>query len=215
MIQVIAFDLDGLLIDSEPIWNTVKSEIYEKHGLSWSYQDQKNTTGKSTLSVAEYLSSRLGNNISPEDMEIQIVNKMVEYFDKHIPLLPGSNEIINMLSGYDLAIVSGSPRLLISKVLQKMEWTTRFSLILSDDNVANGKPAPDLYNLVCEYFEINPEKLLVFEDSSNGILSAYNAKARVVAVPTRYTSISGEVLSKASIVLNSLEEFSCDLLLSF
>ena len=207
MIKVIAFDLDGLLIDSELIWFQTISEIHTENGYQWNEEDQRDFSGRSTKKVSEIISTKLIKT-TQKDVYFQIIKKMRAKLERSIPLMPGATEILNLFKDYPLALVSSSPLELISFVKQKLKWENHFSLFLSGSDFEKGKPAPDIYISVCNFFNIHPGNLLVFEDSTNGILAACNAKAKVIAIPNNHFSIPPEILTKADVVLHSLNDFS-------
>ena len=212
MIKAIAFDLDGLLIDSEPLWFQANVNIFNNMGLPWDKLDQQNTTGISLSECAEYMSKKTKNQISVNKMRDLLVDQMIGLLDNQVPLQRGVDTVLEALSPFPLAITSSSPQIIIQKVIEKMDWYSHFSFLLSCDDVVKCKPFPDIYEYACGCFGIQPNQLLVFEDSSNGIMAAYYAGAKIIAVPNKDIPPSDESLKKANLVIESLDDFSINLI---
>lgn len=212
MVKAIAFDLDGLLVDSEPLWEKACVEILKSFDAQWETIDQKQTTGISVMGCAEYMCKKVGFTISKLRMQKKLINRMIALLDNGIQPMEGANHILGLTSQFPRALASSSPKKIIQKALQKNGWTKHFEIIISAEDVLNCKPAPDIYTLVCKKFEIQPDNLVVFEDSTNGILAAYQAHTRVICIKNPIITPPLEVLLIADLVLNSLNEFTLDML---
>ena len=129
MIKVIAFDLDGLLIDSELIWFQTISEIHTENGYQWNEEDQRDFSGRSTKKVSEIISTKLIKT-TQKDVYFQIIKKMRAKLERSIPLMPGATEILNLFKDYPLALVSSSPLELISFVKQKLKWENQLQIFI-------------------------------------------------------------------------------------
>ncbi len=208
MIEAVVFDMDGLLVDSEPLWQRARSEALGADRLHWTDADQERIMGSSTQSWAEFLAERLDHEFSPATIIDRVVNQMVEYYHEQVPLLPGAREVITGLAGrFPLGLASGSSYRLIEAVMASTGWDQVFGEVLSADDVARGKPAPDIYLEITRRMRVPAHHIAVFEDSGNGILAAHAAGHVVIAVPGAYHRPAHDTLQKADLVLDSLLAF--------
>lgn len=213
MIEAIVFDMDGLLVDSEPLWQRARIEAFGAERLRWTTADQERIMGTSTQEWAEFLAERLDHEVTPEQIIDVVVSQMEAYYHAYVPVLPGAQTVLERLSArYPLGLASGSSYRLINAVLQNMGWGDLFRHVLSADDMAQGKPAPDIYMAITRQMDVLPERTVIFEDSANGILSGYAAGVKVFAVPGEYHRPAETVLAKAVRVLDSLNDFELDML---
>ena len=206
MIKAIAFDLDGLLVNSEPLWVKSREIIGKKFNYSWSQVDQAKVMGMSTAEWSIYMSLLINKNISAKEIAHHVILEMKRIYIEDLTVLEGANEALNLNQFYDLALTTGSPKTLINIVLNRFCWMDKFKIIVSGDEVEKGKPNPDIYIRACQLLIIQPNELLVIEDSSNGIESAYNAKVKVIAIPNKNNLPMESALQKANLVLESLAD---------
>jgi HAD superfamily hydrolase (TIGR01509 family) len=213
MIEAVVFDMDGLLVDSEPLWQNARVEAFEPGELRWTDADQERVMGQSTRGWALMIADKLDHKYSLEEIIDQVIGQMVEYYHQRVPLLPGAREVIELLKGrYRLGLASGAPYRLLNAVLESAGWTDTFAEVLSSDDLQHGKPAPDIYLEITRRFGVRAENIAVFEDSANGILAAHAAANRVIAVPSYYYKPPADVLQKAALVLPTLSDFTLDML---
>ncbi|PKO19041.1 MAG: HAD family hydrolase [Chloroflexi bacterium HGW-Chloroflexi-10] len=214
MIKAILFDLDGLLIDSEGSWHQSRIQIFKEAGKIWDLEDHKAVVGTSTNHWANYMAKRLGGNMSVAQLQTLTIGKMEAIYRRSIPFLPGAVQVVQFASAhYPTGLASGSPHQLIDLVTSEPRLKDCFQVIVSADEVAAGKPAPDVYLEAARRMGIEPQACVCFEDSANGIRAGKAAGMKVIAVPdARYGSPADEVLAMADVVLNSLTEFSADTL---
>lgn len=206
MIQAVIFDMDGLLVDSEPVWFTARRELLARHGKRWSESDQERMMGVSTATWVEYVTEKLEGAIPPEDVLHTIVDMMAAaYRSGDVPLLPGAGDALEHCAArYRVGLASGSPRLLIDAALTGADWERYFEEVVSSDECARGKPAPDIYIEIMSRMGLSPDATVVVEDSVAGILAGKDAGARVIAVPSGYTPPDDEALTRADARLESL-----------
>ncbi|MBN1965295.1 MAG: HAD family phosphatase [Anaerolineae bacterium] len=213
MIRAVIFDMDGLLVDSEPLWQQARVESFGADRLRWTETDQTAVMGTGQQQWAEYLAQRLEHVYSPEEIIDRVVTRMEAYYRSHVPLLPGAREAVQRAAErYPLGLASGSSHRLIRAVLESTGWAGLFAEVMSSEDVPQGKPAPDIYLEITRRLGIRPEEAAVLEDSANGILSGHAAGVRVIAVPGDYLSPPDGVLRMADRVLSSLEDFSPEML---
>ncbi len=215
MIQAIVFDMDGLLVDSEPHWFEARRGLAASVGQEWTEDDQRAMMGVSTADWVEYTTRRLGLDLSPSQVQDEIVGRMTALYRERIPFMPGSVQAVNLAAQhFPTALASGSHRALIDAVMNDPNMRGKFTLIVCGDQVRAGKPAPDIYLETARRLGIQPEHCACVEDSGNGILAGRAAWMKVIAVPSRMLRPPPDILAQADCVLESLEEFSLDLIQS-
>lgn len=213
MIEAIIFDMDGLLVDSEPLWTRARIEALGAEHLQWTEQDQEHIMGTSTEVWATYLAERLNHEFSTVEIIDRVVGQMVAYYRESVPFLPGAHAIIDQISQhFPMGLASGASYRLIDAVLESAGWRALFAEILSTDDMERGKPAPDIYQEITRRLGVPVEKTAIFEDSANGILSGHAAGAKVIAVPGAYHRPAADTLAKADLILDSLADFDLAML---
>jgi HAD superfamily hydrolase (TIGR01509 family) len=210
MIRAVVFDLDGLLVDSEPMWFRARREIFQRFGLVWTEIDQKKQMGVSTATWADYIAQKLQGKLSREEIVRESLSKMASYYQVgEVRLMPGAREALEYCAGkFKLGLASGSPKLLIDAALRGADWQHYFSETLSSDEVKHGKPAPDVYWEVMKRMGVAPAEAVVVEDSGGGILAGKAAGAKVIAVPNPEMMPGPEALRQADAVIDSLLSLS-------
>jgi len=210
MIEAVIFDMDGLLIDSEPLWQRARLDaVGGPEILRWTEADQRAVQGGSTRNWAEILRARLDNTLTLDEVIDRVLTHMESYYGEAVPLLPGAREAVEGLRGQvRLALASGSPYRLLRAVLHAAGWDGVFEQVMSTDELAHGKPHPEIYLRVAERLGLPPERTAVVEDSANGILAGHAAGAKVIAVPSEFSMPPEDVLRRADLVLRSLLELT-------
>ncbi|MFF4623707.1 HAD family hydrolase [Nonomuraea jabiensis] len=207
------FDLDGVLVDSEPVWEEVRRAFVAEHGGTWQPDTQSRLMGMSTGEWAAYLHS-LGVSMPPDEIARGVVDRMAARYRDGVPLMPGAVETVRRLSdAVTLGLASSSPRRLIDVVLDAAELKECFAATVSTEEVTRGKPAPDGYLEAARRIGADPRKCVAVEDSSNGLRSAHAAGMRVIAVPHPKYPPAPDALALAWRVLPGLDELTSDLLL--
>ncbi|MEV0386184.1 HAD family phosphatase [Nonomuraea sp. NPDC050643] len=177
------FDLDGVLVDSEPVWEEVRRAFVAEHGGAWQPDTQSRLMGMSTGEWAAYL-RELGVRMEPDEIARGVVEEMAARYRDGVPLMPGAVEAVRRLSAsLTLGLASSSPRRLIDVVLDAAGLAEYFAATVSTEEVPRGKPAPDGYVEAARRIEVEPGACVAVEDSSNGLRSAYAAGMRVIAIP--------------------------------
>ena len=209
MISAVVFDLDGVLVDSEPVWEQVRRRVVAEHGGHWDPDTQDRLMGMSTSEWSRYLSEGLGVTLSPGDVARTVIEEMEAQYRRHLPLLPGAADAVGrMAAHWPLGLASSSPRSLIDAVLDAASLRHRFAAVVSTEEVTRGKPAPDVYLTAAERLGVAPEACAAIEDSSNGLRAAAAADCQVIAVPQRAYPPAPDALAAARLVLGGLAELT-------
>jgi HAD superfamily hydrolase (TIGR01509 family) len=213
MIEAVIFDMDGLLVDSEPVWDRARLAMARKAGKTWTTEDHKAIMGASTAHWVAYTIRRLELTASPEVVEAEIMDQMVAHYEQHIPFLEGAIEAVHLVAKrYPIGLASGSPRRLIDSVTRHPDLKGCFGAIISSDQVAQGKPAPDVYLRAAATLGADPHNCVCLEDSGNGIQAGKNAGMKVIAVPDARFPPEDEVLGQADLTLSSLTQLRLELI---
>jgi HAD superfamily hydrolase (TIGR01509 family) len=211
MIEAVVFDLDGVLIDSEPVWEQVRRQVVASRGGHWAADAQQRLMGMSTGEWAKYLAEDLGVGLPPETIAALVIERMKARYTEHLPLMPGAAEAVRRLAArWPLGLASSSPPSLIDTVLDAAGLRECFVATLSTEQVAQGKPAPDIYLAVCALLGHEPQRCAAVEDSTNGLRSAAAAGLRVIAIPHPRYPPGPAALAAAGLVLTGLDELTPD-----
>lgn len=211
MIDAVVFDLDGVLIETEEIWDEVRDRLAREGGGRYDAEAQRAMMGMSSLEWSRYMSEELGLPGSPEEISSEVVRRMVERYRLELPLLEGAVATVEALAKrWPLGLASSSNRELIDAALELGGLTGLFAATVSSEEVPRGKPAPDVYLEAARRLGVDPERCAAVEDSHSGIRSASAAGMRVVAIPNRSYPPDGKALALADVVLRSIEELSAE-----
>ena len=209
MIEAVVFDVDGVLIDSEPVWERVRRKLVADHGGRWPDDAQDRMMGMSTAEWSRYISEEFGVGLAPEQVAELVIAAMTAEYLAHLPLLPGAVAAVRALSGrWRLAVASSAPKSLIETVLDASGLRPAFAASVSSEEVTRGKPFPDVYLEATARLGVPPEKCAAVEDSSNGLRSAAAAGLTVIAVPRPEYPPAPDALGHARVVLGSLTELT-------
>jgi HAD superfamily hydrolase (TIGR01509 family) len=212
VIEAVVFDLDGVLIDSEPVWEEVRRDLVASRGGHWAPDAQRRLMGMSTPEWARYLSQDLGVGLSPDEVAAQVIGEMTDRYAGRLPLMPGAAGAVRAMAGrWPLGLASSSPPVLIETVLTAAGIGSLFVTTVSTEELPHGKPAPDVYLTVAERLGISPTRGVAVEDSSNGLRSAAAAGLQVVAVPHPRYPPDPDALALARVVLHDLSQLTPDL----
>jgi HAD superfamily hydrolase (TIGR01509 family) len=208
MIEAVIFDMDGLLVDSEPAWNRARVELLEQHGKTWTESDQLAQAGVHTDVWVGALYDKLEGQLSRELVLDEIIGRMAGYYEGgEVPILPGADEALAACAdSYRVGLASGSPTRLIEACLKGASWGDFFDALISSDELEHGKPAPDFSHDLMRRMDLDPAPPAVVEDSGAGIKSGKAAGAKVVAIPNPATDPGPAVLGLADTCIASLHQ---------
>ena len=209
MVDAVIFDLDGVLVDSEPVWERVRRRYVDAHRGTWQADSQRRLMGMSTSEWADYLSSELGVGRPPDQVAAEVVEEMAREYAVRVPLIDGADQVVRRLSRHwPLAVASSSPPRLIDVALSAAGLVDAFRVTLSTEQVARGKPAPDVYLAVAAQLGVPAARCVAIEDSSNGVRSAAAAGMRVVAVPHPSYPLDPDAEQLAALIIPDITELT-------
>jgi HAD superfamily hydrolase (TIGR01509 family) len=213
MADAVIFDLDGVLIDSESVWDAARREVVADNGGAWTDAATRAMQGMSSPEWSRYLHDELGVELDPAEISRRVVDRMLAAYEREVPLLPGAVEAVRRLAArWPLGLASSSNRPVIDAVLASAGLTECFSATVSGDEVARGKPSPDVYLAAASQLGVDAARAAAVEDSSNGLRAAAAAGMLVIAVPNRDYPPADDALALASLVVESLGELTPELI---
>ena len=207
MIGAVVFDLDGVIIDSEQLWDEVREGLARERGGRWSDQAQADMMGMSSTEWSRYMHKVVGLPEPPEEINREVVRRMLARYSEHLQLIDGAVDAVKRLAAHwPLGVASSSNRELIDHILELSGLAPCFKLTVSSEEVERGKPAPDVYLEAARRLGAEPSRTVAIEDSASGIRSAHAAGMHVVAIPNRAFPPPAAVLALARVVLESIKE---------
>lgn len=213
MLDAVIFDLDGVLIDSESVWDAARRSVVADNGGSWTESATRAMQGMSSAEWSRYLHEELGVALDPDEISRRVVEQVLAAYEREVPLLPGAVEAVRRLAGrWPLALASSSNRPVIDAVLHRAGLTGCFSATVSGDEVARGKPSPDVYLAAADKLGVDASRAAAVEDSTNGLRAAAAAGMLVVAVPNREFPPARDAVALAAVVVRSVGSLTIELL---
>ena len=210
MIQSVIFDMDGLMIDSEPLWREAEIKVFNTVGIELNETLCRETTGRRTDEVVEHWYKRFPwQNKLKKELDKELVDAAASFISGKGELLPGVIHALQFFSkkGLKLALASSSQYKLINLVIDKFELRNFFSVIYSAEEEKFGKPHPAVYLTTAKKLTTDPKNCVAIEDSVNGVLSAHAANMKVIAVPDK-ENVSNPKFSIAQVKISSLLEIN-------
>jgi HAD superfamily hydrolase (TIGR01509 family) len=208
-VEAVVFDLDGVLVESEAIWNAARRDVALEHGGRWPPDAQRAMMGMSSTEWSAYMHEQLDVAMAPEEISKTVVGRLAELYRDHLPLIPGARKtVLDLASVWPLGLASSANRPIIELVLELAGLTDSFLATVSSEEVPSGKPAPDVYLEAARRLRAPAERCAAVEDSSNGLRSAAAAGMTVFAIPNRDFPPSEDALALAAEVLESITELT-------
>jgi len=213
VIEAVVFDMDGVLIQSEEVWDAVRERYVRERGGRYDDEVQRAMMGMSSTEWSQFLHDEAGVPDEPSAINDEVVSRMLAAYEAGLPLLPGAIEAVQRAAAVGrLALASSSNRELIDAVLRVAGIDDCFAATVSSEEVARGKPAPDVYLEAARRLGVEPARCVAVEDSHAGIRSAKAAGMRVVAIPNREYPPDEEALAAADVAIDSLDALTPELL---
>lgn len=204
-IAAVVFDLDGVLVDSERVWDEVRRSVVRDYGGTWAVDTTRAMMGMSTPEWAAYLANGRGVRLPPERVAEVVVDGMVQRYAAGPPVLPGAIDTVRAVARHvPVGIASSSPPALIDAVLAATGLSDVVGVALSSEQVGAGKPAPDVYLAAAEGLGVPPPRCAAVEDSTNGLRAALNAEMAVYALPNPHFPPDPAVLARVTRVLDDI-----------
>ena len=208
-IEAVAFDLDGVLVDSERVWGQVREQVTNELGGRWHENAQREMMGMSSPEWSGYMHESLGVPLEPQAISDEVVRRVAAVYRDELPLIDGAREAVERLAArWPLAVASSANRELIDLVLARSGLVRLFAATVSSEEVPHGKPAPDVYLEAARRLGADPATCAAVEDSGNGILAAKAAAMRTIAIPNAEFPPPPDALARADVVLDSLAELT-------
>jgi HAD superfamily hydrolase (TIGR01509 family) len=209
VIDAFVFDLDGVLIDSEQVWDEAREQLARERGGRWHPGAQHDMMGMSSVEWSRYMHDVIGLPEPPEEINREVVERLVATYREDLPAIPGARAAVErMAARWPLGVASSSNRELIELVLELLGVADRFAALVSSEEVGRGKPAPDVYLEAARRLDVEPTRAAAVEDSHNGIRAASAAGMCVLAIPNAQFPPGSDALAQADAVLDSLAELT-------
>jgi HAD superfamily hydrolase (TIGR01509 family) len=207
--EAVLFDQDGVLVDSEGAWDEARRAVVAENGGRWKEGATRAMMGMSAPEWSRYLRDELGVGLEPEEISDRVVARLLAGYSSELPLLPGSVEAVRRIAARcPVGLASSANREVIDAVLAASGLAGVFGATVSGEEVAQGKPAPDIYVEAARRLGVDPRRSAAVEDSTNGLRSAAAAGMLVVALPNREFPPEADALALAAVVLDSLDQLS-------
>jgi HAD superfamily hydrolase (TIGR01509 family) len=211
VIRAVVFDLDGVLVDSERLWDQARREVAIAHNGHWRADATAAMLGMSSVEWSEYMRDTLAVDLAPDQIVDLVVANLLEQYRRRLPLIPGALEAVQRIGRrWPLALASSAGRPVIDTVLAAAGLQHEFQVTVAAEEVPRGKPAPDVYLEAARWLGQPPRACAAVEDSANGIRSALAAGLRVVAIPNRDYPPPANVLAEAQLVIGSLADLTVE-----
>ena len=212
-LEAVFFDQDGVLVDSEGAWDAARRAIVAENGGRWREDATRAMMGMSSPEWSRYVRDELGVALEPQEISRRVVERLLAGYERELPLLPGAVEAVRRVAArWPVGLASSANREVIDAVLAASDLAGTFGATVSGEEVARGKPAPDIYVEAARRLGVDPARSAAVEDSSNGLRAAAAAGMRVLALPNREFPPDEDALALASVVLGGLDELPARLL---
>lgn len=212
MIDAVVFDMDGVLIQSEEVWDEVREAYVLERGGRYDSEIQRAMMGMSSSEWSRYLHDTADVPDEPEAINAEVVRRMLASYRDHLPLIDGAvDAVLRLAARYPLGLASSSNRPLIDVALETAGVAACFTATVSSEEVAHGKPAPDVYLEAARRLGVAPHACAAVEDSHGGIRSAKAAGMRVIVFPNRSYPPDAASITQSDVIIHSLDELTPEL----
>lgn len=209
MIDAVVFDLDGVLVQSEELWDGARRELAAEAGIEWPADATDAMMGMSSREWARYVHERVGVPLPPEEINAQVLRRVEARYRRDLPWIPGAREAVARIGAeWPLGMATSSNREIVDLVVAEGGFEELIRVTVSSEEVERGKPAPDVYLETTRRLGVDPARTAAVEDSTNGLRSAAAAGMRVIAIPNDAHPPDPEVLPLAAAVLGSISELT-------
>jgi HAD superfamily hydrolase (TIGR01509 family) len=210
-VKALIFDLDGVLVDSEQVWDAARKDVVAANGGTWREGAEHDMLGMSSKEWPVYVVEQLGAQLTPQQVNDAVVDAMLRGYRERLPLLPGARAAVERLAAqWPLGLASSSNLEVIEVVMESGGFAPYFKTWVSSEEVAGGKPAPDVFLEAARRMGADPATTAAIEDSHNGILAADAAGMAVIALPNHEFPPGDDALEHADLVLDSLDRLTVE-----
>jgi HAD superfamily hydrolase (TIGR01509 family) len=211
-VRAVIFDMDGVLVQSEELWDAAREALVRERGGRWHEGATRDMMGMSSREWSRYIHEELGVEMTPEEINDEVVRRLEASYRERLPLIDGAPEAVERLAArWPLGLASSANRPLIELALERSSLDSYFRATVSSEEVERGKPAPDVYLEAARRLEVDPQSCAAIEDSTNGLRSAKAAGMRVIAIPNPAFPPADEALALADAVAESLGDLTPEL----
>jgi HAD superfamily hydrolase (TIGR01509 family) len=208
-IEAVVFDLDGVLVQSEELWDAARRELAEEHGIDWPDDATDAMMGMSSKEWSRYMHDEVGVPDPPEEINRRVLEWVEKRYREDLPWIEGAREAVRRIGAeFPLGLATSSNREIIDIVVEVGGFEDLLKVTVSSEEVERGKPAPDVYLEATRRMGVDPHKTAAVEDSTNGLLAAQAAGMRVIAIPNDAHLPAEEGLAAAHVVLHSINELT-------
>jgi HAD superfamily hydrolase (TIGR01509 family) len=208
-IEAVVFDLDGVLVQSEELWDAARRELAEEHDVEWPDDATDAMMGMSSKEWSSYMHDEVGVPDPPEEINRKVLAWVEERYREDLPWIDGAREAVKRIGAdFPLGLATSSNREIIDLVVEVGGFEDLLRVTVSSEEVERGKPAPDVYLEATRRMGVDPHKTAAVEDSTNGLLAAKAAGMRVIAIPNDAHLPAEEGLAAAHVVLHSINELT-------
>jgi HAD superfamily hydrolase (TIGR01509 family) len=207
--DAVLFDLDGVLVESEQLWDAARRRVVEQHGRSWTPEATADMQGMSAPEWSRYMSERLDVDLTPEQISAAVVQELADEYRHCLPVMPGAIEAVQAVAEHwPLGVASSSNAEIIELFLDLSGLRDRFAVHVASEEVGRGKPAPDVYLEAARRLRVAPERCVAVEDSGNGLRAAAAAHMAAVAVPNPAFPPDRDALALAAVTIAAIGELT-------
>lgn len=205
----VIFDMDGVIIDSEQLWDRAREEFTRQHGGTWRGDAQRAMMGMASHEWSAYMHDELKVQMAPQEISAAVVARLEELYREQLPLIDGATDAVHAAAArWPVAIASSSNRELIDLITGLAGIGDALSATVSSEEAGRGKPAPDVFLRAAELLQVAPEECVVIEDSANGIRAGAASGAAVIAIPNPHFPPPEDALDEATLVIDRVAELT-------